>query len=89
MPYIKREDRAKFTQLLLDLGMLIKSEGELNYCITELLLIYMSPRDISYTLLNKLMGVLECAKLEFYRRFVAPYEDEKIRENGDLTSLPF
>jgi hypothetical protein len=88
MPYIKLEDRKKFTQLLLDLGVLIKSEGELNYCISILLLMYMASRDKSYSLLNKIMGVLECAKLEFYRRFVVPYEDEKIRENGDITSLP-
>ena len=30
------------------------------------------------------MGVLECCKLEFYRRVAAPYEDIKIEENGDV-----
>jgi len=30
------------------------------------------------------LGALECAKLEFYRRLVAVYEDVKIRENGDV-----
>ena len=29
-------------------------------------------------------GALECAKLEFARRIVAPYEDAKIKENGDV-----
>jgi hypothetical protein len=31
-----------------------------------------------------LIGMLECAKLELYRRSVANYEDEKILENGDV-----
>ena len=29
-------------------------------------------------------GALESAKLEFYRRVVAPYEDEKMNLNGDV-----
>lgn len=29
-------------------------------------------------------GAIECAKLEFYRRVAAPYEDKKIAENGDV-----
>ena len=31
-----------------------------------------------------MVGVLECAKLELYRRMAAPYEDEKIEDNGDV-----
>jgi len=31
-----------------------------------------------------MIGVLECVKQEFYRRKVAPYEDIKIIENGDI-----
>jgi len=30
------------------------------------------------------MGVLSAITEEFYRRKVAPYEDEKIVENGDV-----
>ena len=29
-------------------------------------------------------GALECAKLEFYRRVVSKYEDQKILDNGDV-----
>ncbi len=32
---------------------------------------------------NALIGVLESAKLELYRRMIAPYEDVKMKENGD------
>jgi hypothetical protein len=35
--------------------------------------------------MNKIMGVIGCVKSEFYRRFVAPYEDGKARpKNGDI-----
>lgn len=30
------------------------------------------------------LGVLRCCQLELYRRMVAPYEDKKIQENGDV-----
>lgn len=36
---------------------------------------------ITYT---EKVGVIECAVLEFYRRVVAPYEDEAIKRNGDV-----
>jgi hypothetical protein len=29
-------------------------------------------------------GALECCKLEFYRRVAVPYEDQKIKSNGDV-----
>jgi len=35
-------------------------------------------------LINAIIGALECAKLELYRRVAAPYEDDKIAENGDV-----
>jgi hypothetical protein len=59
------------------------TDGELNYCITNMCLKFLgsNPR---YTDFNTVIGVLECAKLEMYRRAVAPYEDTKIIENGDV-----
>jgi hypothetical protein len=33
---------------------------------------------------NDVVGALDGAKAEFQRRVVAPYEDKKIRENGDV-----
>ena len=59
--------------------------GHLNYAITRLCDAYICARGgTSYTLLNEVIGVLECAKLELYRRVAAPYEDEKRRANGDV-----
>ena len=61
-------------------------EGNLNYTITKLLsLCYSSP---SYRELNDVVGVLECIKLEYYRKVGAPYEDNKEFENGPVHNKP-
>ncbi|MCK5614681.1 hypothetical protein KAR91_73145 [Candidatus Pacearchaeota archaeon] len=86
MPYIKKERRKKFDPYLECTAHHIESEGELNYCLTRLALIYLRKRDgLSYAFLNTIIGAFESAKLEFYRRWVVPYEDKKINENGDVT----
>ncbi len=65
--------------------MLAGTAGELNYQITRLVDDYLVRHGgSSYQVLNEIMGVLECAKQEFYRRRVAPYEDIKIRAHGDV-----
>ena len=79
MPYIKQEARE-----LLDDGELPDNEGELNYTISTLHDDYLSAYGLNYANVNALVGVLECAKLELYRRIAAPYEDIKIQENGDV-----
>jgi hypothetical protein len=57
--------------------------GELNYLITTFVLGFLgdSPR---YADFNDAIGALECAKLELYRRMIAPYEETKIAQNGDV-----
>lgn len=37
---------------------------------------------------RQLKSVLECAKLELYRRVVAPYEQQKLELNGDVYTCP-
>lgn len=97
MPYIINEKRK---QVDAQLGHLIDAvveasennvqvlPGILNYCITKMLkaTYFMVTRKtkLSYADHNSVVGVLECAKQEFYRRSTAPYEDEKIVENGDV-----
>jgi len=79
MPYIKQEERLAIP------SMVPESPGELNYLITKLLLEYIDEKGgMSYTVVNEIVGVLECAKLELYRRLAAPYEDQKCEENGDV-----
>jgi hypothetical protein len=64
------------------------SVGELNYEITAILNDFLSIRGKNYSTLNDIIGVVECAKLEFYRRIAAPYEDEAIVRNGDVYGEP-
>ena len=88
MPYILQEDRMKFEETIFNLPA-IKTPGELNYLLTAICKEYAkySVQDISaarYQAHNDIIGALEGCKLEFYRRFTAPYEDIKIRANGEV-----
>lgn len=85
MPYIKQERRTMFDDKIDELGPLIETEGDLNYVITRLCHYQVNRLGIGYAVVNGIVGVLESAKLEFYRRVVAPYEDRKIALNGDVS----
>lgn len=87
MPYIKQEDRIKFTAILRELYNLIQTEGELNYVITKILVDLIVKWEASYSTFNKIMGVLNCVTYEFYRIFVSRYEDKKILENGSVSNF--
>ena len=58
--------------------------GVLNYCISALFNEVLKTNGMNYRNINELIGVLECAKLELYRRVERPYEDDKIQSNGDV-----
>jgi hypothetical protein len=60
-----------------------KTAGELNYLLTKTVLEYLGKKP-NYQLFNDALGALEGCKLELYRRKVAPYEDIKIEQNGDV-----
>lgn len=79
MPYIKQEDRLGVSV------MIPETPGELNYLLTRVIQDYIDERGgVSYTIINEVVGVLECAKLELYRRVAAPYEDSACNRNGDV-----
>lgn len=84
MPYIKQEDRDKIADELNSLLSVSLSSGELNFVITELCNAYLRHHKPNYSTMNNIIGVLECAKQEYYRRICAPYEDQKSKENGDV-----
>lgn len=81
MPYIKQEQRLELHN---QQGRIIQTPGELNYMFTYLIKNYIHFNGENYQAINDIMGALEGAKLEFYRRTVVPYEDQKIKENGDV-----
>ena len=89
MPYIAREDRGQYDGDIEQLSRLLaaqpadKRKGHANYVITQILRAAWSDRE-SYSNYADVIGTLECAKLEIYRRWVAPYEDGAIERNGDL-----
>lgn len=83
MPYIKPDDRKLLSEIPFPANV-----GELNYLITCLCCDYLGATKISYAHFNEVIGVLECVKMELYRRLLAPYEDKKMVENGDVFS-PF
>jgi hypothetical protein len=87
MPYLKQDDRNRFWELEAALTFAFhkhSTPGELNYVITKVLQEFVTARGLCYAALNDAVGAVEAAKLEFYRRAVARYEDKKIEENGDV-----
>lgn len=86
MPYI---DKAERRALQLDsIAEEITSPGMLNYAITRLADQYLRRDPLSYTRINEIMGVLACAQQEFYRRVATPYEEGKLKANGDVYGKP-
>jgi len=89
LPYIKAANRNKHEKILENLANILKTllpeeiDGELNYVVTQILKEIYPHR---YFHINKAEGVLECIKLEYYRRVAAPYEDLKIEKAGDVYS---
>ncbi len=84
MPYIIRERRDVFDNALKVLAGEVNSEGELNYCIYKLSMLLIERIGESYSNLSMCSSAMEHAKLEWYRKMLVPYEEEKIRENGDI-----
>lgn len=85
MPYIKKDARENFGPLTDIISKTnIETAGNLNYLITSLCRKFMSESKENYDQYNTIIGALESAKLEFYRRRVASYENQKIIQNGDV-----
>lgn len=90
MPYIKQGQREALDKQIDELVAAIEKQhtdldldpGILNYVVTKLAINLNFRRN--YKNFNAIVGALECCKLELYRRGIAPYEDKKIQENGDV-----
>lgn len=89
MPYIKQSLRGPLDEFIDPLckkilyAELSDAPGIMNYIISRIasVEIRQNPR---YITINEAIGVLECAKLELYRRLAADYEDQKCKQNGDV-----
>lgn len=78
MPYVSEEVKTAIQQRPME------SPGELNFLLTVLCIEYLNSRGESYQTHNDIIGALDCAAREWYRRVVVPYEDKKRAENGDV-----
>ena len=83
MPYIKKDRRHMFrfpidvlSHALDGLGV----TGNLNYVLYNLA----KKHCTNYASYAAFIGELEAAKLEIYRKLVAPYEELKEKENGSI-----
>lgn len=87
MPYIKPKLRELIDETLAPVMVHVvryAPVGEVNYILTRVLLTWIEAGPTNYDRINAVIGVLECAKLEMYRRLAAPYEDAKKASNGDV-----
>jgi hypothetical protein len=88
MPYIREEDRIKFKPILEELDEILlhssMNTGDMNYLITKIVHMFLEEKGLSYQHLNDMIGVLECAKLELYRKIASDYEDTKEKLNGKI-----
>jgi hypothetical protein len=84
MPYIKKSERQILDNLVIHFLRHGRIHGRLNYFIFKLTKEAIKLNGESYGAYKEILGELECAKFEIYRRMVAKYEDTKIEENGDV-----
>lgn len=95
MPYIAPGRRACIED---DRGLIhpheIATVGELNFAISRLMAIFASNRVTDgakpgYSILSEAKAAANDAATEWYRRIMAPYEDKKCAENGDVYGRDF
>ena len=84
MPYLHPEDRKKISVDVSFGSSEGFTPGALNYVLTIIVNGYLKHRGKSYAVMNEIIGVLEQTKDEFQRRVIHPYENEKIKANGDV-----
>ena len=103
MPYLKNTQRALLDPAIANLAKnvayvarkieeddgnqrLATVPGLANYTITAFLLTLIDGQESCATY-NAVIGVLESVKLEFYREHIAPYENQKKFENGEVLAV--
>lgn len=90
MPYIKEERRKRYDDAIQSLASMLGNagddevDGDTNYVISRIVSGAFGFRGWRYRLAARALAVFECAKLEFYRCVVAPYEDKAIAKNNNI-----
>jgi len=82
MPYVKQQKRKNLNKIVsLMAEQKIKADGDLNYILFTYCKKFISPNYNNYK--NYIGELNECIN-EIRRRLLSPYEDLKIKENGDI-----
>ncbi len=84
MPYIKEANREVIDPHVSALSDQISNPGDLNYAITRLFMQFLLRKGLTYANINAVSGVLQKASAEFDERVTRPYEDLKLKQNGDI-----
>lgn len=94
MPYIPEIDRKKYDERIDSIGYTLNSledndkiSGELNYLLFRLASFLCDPKcggTHNYARMAVIRSAMNEAQVEFHRRIMTPYEDEKIKINGDV-----
>lgn len=86
MPYIKKESRTKYDNVLSMFGAKgwLDEKGDLEYCIYKLMKIYMSKKDFKYSNLHDTVYSAQHCADEFRRNYLDKREDQAKAENGDI-----
>ena len=92
MPYVAEKWKYKYQKCLENLAFRLvedtgggrENSGVVVYAIYLLLKRIYGREASDFEVKSNALKVLESAKLEFYRRIIVPYEEEKIKINGDV-----
>lgn len=86
MPYVMQAIRDDVEAELRSVARRLITQGDLTYAISVLMDEYVMSvaGAVTYHTLSRARASAQDASDEWYRRVMAPYEDSKRRENGDV-----
>ena len=94
MPYNTQEQRKKVNDLLDQVFRNTDTKGDINYCITRLVHLWVIKQlqmfwqgKKKYTVLDEGMGIFNSAAKCFFRSILGLYEDEAMLKNGPVSEL--
>ena len=82
MPYIKQEERENMDNVVEEMMIAgVKADGDLNYILFKYCKKFIGP---SYNNYKNFCGELRQCATEIERKLLAPYEEEKEKQNGSI-----
>lgn len=86
MPYVDKTSRKLMQPIIEEFehNMIDLNKGDLNYLFSRMVSIWVAQHGMNYQTMSDALAALQDCRDEFYRRVVAPYEDIKKVDNGDV-----